>query len=118
MEFDPALQKLDERFGLLADPLIEQLALHEDEKQLAFRRGPLVFVFNFHPHQSYDGLRVPVPERKDYRPVLDTDGLAFEGFGRTSQDVVFPVQNVPMYGRSQSIQVYLPNRSALVLAPV
>ena len=118
LEFDRALQKLDERHDVLSDPLIEQLLLHEDTKQLAYRRGPLVFVFNLHPERSYDGLRIPVPEHRDYRVVLDSDALPFEGFGRTNPDMVFPIQNVPMYGRPQTLQIYLPNRSALVLAPV
>ncbi|MDB4972133.1 MAG: glgB1 [Myxococcaceae bacterium] len=118
LEFDRALQRLDEQFGLLHEGLIEQLLLHEDTKQIVFRRGPLVFAFNFHPTQSYDGLRIPVPENSDYRPVLDSDAVRFEGFGRTAEEIVFPVQRVPLYGRPESIQVYLPNRSALVLAPV
>jgi 1,4-alpha-glucan branching enzyme len=118
LEFDRALSRLDERFGLLADPLIEQLSLHEDDKQLVFRRGPLVFVFNLHPHHSYAGLRIPVPDARDYAPVLDTDEPRFEGHGRTSPDVVFPVQRVPLHARAHSIQIYLPSRAALVIAPV
>ena len=34
------------------------------------------------------------------------------------QASVCPLQQVPMYGRDQSIEIYLPSRSALVLAPV
>jgi 1,4-alpha-glucan branching enzyme len=117
LAFDRALMALDERFGLLADPLIEQLALHEDTKQLVFRRGPLVFAFNLHPGASYEGLRIPVPEREDYRVVLDSDASAFEGFGRNRPDIIFPWQDVALYGREQSLQLYLPTRSALVLAP-
>jgi 1,4-alpha-glucan branching enzyme len=116
--FDRALQQLDDQLGLLADPLIEQLALHEPDKQLVFRRGPVVFAFNFHPTRSYDGFRLPVPDARDYRPVLDTDAPSFEGLGRTRSDITFPLQKVPLYGREQSIQIYLPNRSALVLVPV
>ncbi|MET0340227.1 MAG: alpha-amylase family glycosyl hydrolase [Polyangiales bacterium] len=117
LEFDRALQALDQRFGLLGDPLIEQLVVHDDTKQLVFRRGPLVFAFNFHPSRSYDGLRIPVPDAVDYRTVLDVDASRFEGFGRSRDDVTFPLQEVPMYGRAQSVQIYLPSRSALVLAP-
>ena len=40
--FDAALLNLDKQYGLLNEPLIEQLALHEDTRQLIFRRGPLV----------------------------------------------------------------------------
>ncbi|MCS6777731.1 MAG: alpha-amylase family glycosyl hydrolase [Chloroherpetonaceae bacterium] len=116
--FDQAMQALDQRFGILEDPLIEQLALHEDTRQLIYRRGPLVFAFNFHPTESYFGLRIPVPDPTDYRVVLDTDALRFEGHGRSVEDQLYPVQPVPMYGRAQSVQIYLPSRSAQVLAPV
>ena len=39
-----------ESYHLLEDPLIEQLMVHEENKLLVYRRGPLVFAFNFHPH--------------------------------------------------------------------
>jgi 1,4-alpha-glucan branching enzyme len=117
LEFDRALMQLDEQFALLSDPLIEQLALHEDSKQIVFRRGPLLFAFNFHPQRSYDGLRIPVADSRDYRLLLDSDDPRFEGFGRNAREIVFPLQQVPMYGRRESIQIYLPSRSALVLVP-
>jgi hypothetical protein len=31
--------------------------------------------------------------------------------------MVYPLQTIPMYGRDQSVQIYLPSRSAQVLAP-
>jgi 1,4-alpha-glucan branching enzyme len=117
LEFDRALQALDQQHGVLNDPLIEQLAVHEEKKLLVFRRGPLVFAFNFHTERSYDGLRIPVPDARDYRTVLDADDRRFEGFGRSNPEARFPVQGEPLYGRPQSVQVYLPNRSALVLSP-
>ena len=115
--FDRAMQMLDIQFNLLQDPFIEQLLLHPDTRQLGFRRGPLVFIFNFHPTQSYTDLRIPVPDPCDYRLVLDTDRPEFEGHNRVAADLVYPRQNVPMYGRGQSVQIYLPSRSAQVLAP-
>ncbi|MBV9850901.1 MAG: alpha amylase C-terminal domain-containing protein [Armatimonadetes bacterium] len=116
-EFDKAMMALDTEFSLLPDPLIEQLALHEDTRQLVYRRGPLVFAFNFHPSESYAHLRIPVPDAADYRVVLDSDDARFGGLGRVAPDTLYPRQSVPMYGRSQSVQIYLPSRSAQVLAP-
>jgi len=116
--FDRAMQCLDEQRHVLEDPFIEQILVHEDSRQLAFRRGPLVFVFNFHPTESYTSLRIPVPDPSDYRLILDTDSPVFDGFGRVAGDVVYPRQDVPMYGRNQSIQIYLPCRTAQVLAPI
>ena len=116
--FDSAMQRLDEEWRLLNDPLIEQLALHEDTKQLVFRRGPLVFAFNFHPTTSYTDLRIPVPDRADYRLVLDTDAERFAGHSRIDPKTRYVWQDHPMYGWKQSIQIYLPARSALVVGPV
>jgi len=116
--FDKAMQALDRTYGLLTDPLIEQLALHEDTRQLVFRRGPLVFAFNFHPTQSYSDLRIPVPDRDDYQVVVDSDWLLFAGHERNGPSAKYIWQDVPMYGWSQSLMIYLPSRSAQVLAPV
>jgi len=117
-DFDKAMLALDPAFGLLNDPLVEQLALHEDTRQLVFRRGLLVFAFNFHVTESYVGLRIPVPDRADYRMVLDTDATQFGGHGLLAVPLEYPWQDVAMYGRSQSLQIYLPARSAQVLAPI
>jgi 1,4-alpha-glucan branching enzyme len=118
--FDRAMQALDRRFHLLIDPFIEQLAVHEDTKQLVFRRGPLVFAFNFHPTDSFADLRIPVPDApRGYRVVLDSDEARFAGHGRTAgEGAEYALQPVGMYGRAQSVQIYLPSRSAQVLAPV
>jgi 1,4-alpha-glucan branching enzyme len=116
--FDKAMNGLDRKFKLLQDPFVEQIAVHEDTKQLIFRRGPLVFAFNFHPTESFTGLRIPVPDPRNYKVVLDTDQKEFEGFGRLDPNVVHFKEDVPMYSRQQSIRIYLPNRTALVLAPV
>ncbi len=115
--FDTAMLQLDMDFNLLEDKLIEQLALHEHARELVFRRGPLVFAFNFHPHDSRVDFRIPVPDRADYRVALDTDAAAFGGFGRANSAQVYPVQEHPVYGRQFSIQLYLPSRSAQVLVP-
>ena len=117
-DFDAAMLELDSRYGLLTDTLIEQLALHEDTRQVVFRRGQLVFAFNFHSTESYVGLRIPIPDRTDYQVVLDTDAAAFGGQGLLAVPQHYPWQDVEMYGRGQSLQIYLPARSAQVLAPM
>jgi 1,4-alpha-glucan branching enzyme len=116
--FDRAMMELDEKYHLLSDPLIEQLALHEDTKQLVYRRGPMVFIYNFHPTESQTGLRIPVPEPRDYQLLMTTDAKRFSGPGLVKEDMIYPWQHMPMYGRSQSIQIYIPARSAQVLFPV
>jgi 1,4-alpha-glucan branching enzyme len=116
-EFDRAMQQLDAKYNLLEDPLIEQLMVHEAKKLLIYRRGPLVFAFNFHPTESYADLRIPVPDQSDYKLILDSDDKAFEGFGRVASGMKYVWQNQPWENRKQSIMLYLPNRSAQVLSP-
>jgi len=116
--FDRAMQQLDARFILLPDPFIEQLQADEARKLIVYRRGPLVFVFNFHPSTSYTEHLVGVPDRTNYRVVLDTDDPAFGGFGRVAAGQVYPWQKQACFGRPQSVQMYIPSRSAQVLAPV
>lgn len=116
--FDIAMQDLDRKFHILADPLIEQLWVHEEQKQLVYRRGPLVFAFNFHPTSSYSDWRIPVPDATDYRLVLTSDAARFGGPGLVKEAMTFPYQKTPLQGRQQSLQVYVPARSAIVLAPV
>ena len=57
-----------------------------------------------------------MPDPVDYRLVLDSDEQQFEGFGRVAPGMVYPREAVESHGRKQSIRLYLPNRSAQVLA--
>ena len=117
-EFDRAMMKLDEQYDILNDIFIEQLWVDEAQKQLVFRRGPLVFVFNFHQSQSHNDWRIPIPDAADYKVVLNTDNTAYDGPGLCAVEQTYWKQTVPVAGRGQSVQIYVPERSAQVLAPV
>lgn len=116
--FDKEMQNLDIRYSLLEDPLIEPLMLDEEKKLLVYRRGALVFAFNFHPDDSYADLRVPVPDASHYQVVLNSDDEAFEGHGLVDEGVTYLKQDVPIHGCNQSIQLYLPTRTVQVLVPL
>lgn len=113
--FDRELQALDERFDLLASPPPEIIHTDETCKLIACRRGPLLLVFNFHPTDSHADYRIGVPEPTDYKSILNTDDFWFGGHGIVATGQVYPCQEVAWQGRSQSIQVYLPTRTAQVL---
>ncbi|HSI34319.1 MAG: alpha-amylase family glycosyl hydrolase [Phycisphaerae bacterium] len=118
LNFDKAMQRLDDQHHILCDKLIEQLMVHEDHKLLVYRRGPLVFAFNFHPTNSYTDLRIPVPDAANYKIVLNSDAREFGGHGLTVPNATYPKQDVPWEHRRQSLQIYLPSRTVQVLAPV
>ena len=112
--FDRAMQHLDATYHLLADTDIQLLFIHEDAKQIVYARGGLVFAFNFHPTESVSDWRIPVPERTDYRLILDTDAIDYGGHGAVDGDH-YPWQDIGVEGQTQSIQLYVPARSAQVL---
>lgn len=116
--FDRELQALDERFDLLASPETEVIHTDEDCKLIAYRRGSLLFVFNFHPTNSHADYRIGVTEPADYKVILNTDDFWFGGHGIVVAGQVYPCQNHPAHGRHQSIQIYIPTRTAQVLARV
>lgn len=113
--FDRAMIRLDEDHELLSSQPCERLHEHEDRKLLVYRRGPLVFAFNFHPTQSYPDYCIGVPEAPAYRLLLNTDDLWFGGHGEVLAGQVYVTQRAPCDHVAQSIQVYIPARTALVL---
>ena len=114
--FDRAMQHLDTTHSLLTDTDIQFLCIHEEAKQIVYARGGLVFAFNFHPTESVTDWRIPVPEKTDYRLVLNTDDTVYGGYGAV-EGTHYPWQDVAIEGQAQSIQLYVPARSAQVLVP-
>ena len=114
--FDTAMQNLDVKYHILVDTDIQLLFIHEDAKQIVYSRGGLVFAFNFHPTESVTDWRIPIPKKKDYKLTLNTDDETFGGYGAVENDH-YPWQDVAAEGQTQSIQLYVPARSALVLVP-
>ena len=95
--FDRVMQSLDKTYPLLVNENINLLYIHEEAKQIVYERGGLVFAFNFHPTASVTDWRVPVPQRADYRLILNTDDIAYGGQGVIAGDH-YPWQDVPMEG--------------------
>ena len=112
--FDRAMQHLDITHCLFAAENIQLLSIHEEAKQIVYERGGLIFAFNFHPTASVTDWRIPVTQRADYRLILNTDDTAYGGQG-VVEGGHYPWQDVAIAEHAQSIQLYVPARSAQVL---
>ena len=111
-DFDAAMLKT--AGGALGEP--ERVCAHEGDKVLAFRRGKLLFVFNFNPSQSFTGYGIRVPEGGRWRLALDTDEPRFGGEGRIAPGQTFTPEVIEEDGaRAAYVRLYLPARTALVL---
>ena len=83
---------------------------------LAFMRKDLLFVFNFHPTDSFADCELEFPPG-NYRIVLSSDAGAFGGFDRIDCTMTYGTSAVSDgQGRShQAVRLYLPCRTAVVL---
>ena len=88
-----------------------QLGLDNSAKTLAYKKGSLVFAYNFHPVNSYDGLFLPMPEKGEYDVVMSTDDYCYGGHGRIWHQRYATVERDGKHG----ILLYLPSRTAVVL---
>ncbi|KAK1303473.1 hypothetical protein QJS10_CPB11g02136 [Acorus calamus] len=85
--FDRAMNLLDEIFLFLSSTKQIVSSTSEEDKVIVFERGDLVFVFNFHPENTYEGYKVGCDLPGKYRVALDSDALEFGGHGRVGHDV-------------------------------
>lgn len=107
-EWDKAMISLIKENGVLEAGFANQLFLEPDQKIIAFERGGLVFVFNFHVTESFFGFKLPVPQKGNYHIVLHSDEKKFGGFERIEGNPIF------LTDRKNNIQIYLPNRTCIV----
>lgn len=113
-EFDRAMNNLEERAGWLhSDPAYVSWK-HEGDKIIAFERAGLVFVFNFHPTQSFTGYRVGTNWPGRYKIVLSSDDEEFGGFNRLDKKCVHITRAENYAGRENFFEVYTPARTAVV----
>ncbi|MDE6320936.1 MAG: alpha amylase C-terminal domain-containing protein, partial [Muribaculaceae bacterium] len=117
--FDNAMIKLVSDVGNFQALPVEKLWDKDDDQVLAFKRGDLVFVFNFSPFRSFDdyGLLAPIGK---YDVVLSTDSPDFGGFGNIDEKVEHLTMADPLYTPNgvEWLKLYIPARSAMVLRKV
>jgi len=125
--FDRAMIDLARTSPLFTEPWPYLWYRQDDDKILAFQRGGLYFVFNFHPTRSLTDYGLPAAPGR-YRLVLDSDHPDFAGHGRLTPDQTFftAPDSAPAAGGSapaeetgppdnHHLRLYLPTRTALVL---
>ena len=83
---------------------------------IAFERAGLVFVFSFNPTESFSDYGIPVPAAGRYRLVLSSDRPDFGGYARLDETVVYDTVGGGGTAEAPRLRLYLPNRTALVLA--
>ena len=115
-DFDRAMIKVvksEKRFNLTP---VEEVWHNDGDQVLAFKRGKLLFVFNFSPTQSFADYGLLV-EAGEYEVVLNTDAKVFGGNGLADDNVKHFTNYDPLYEKVGKgwLKLYIPARSAIVL---
>ena len=113
--FDRDMIALARENHLLTYPAPKLLWEHDDDNVLIFRRGDLVFAFNFNPTHSFTDYGFPIESGK-YGVALDSDAARYGGHGRVDdQCAYFTLPAIHPHHPPHRLQLYLPSRTALAL---
>ena len=115
-DFDSAMQHAEMAHQWLNTPQAYVSLKHEVDKVVAFERNGLLFIFNFHPTNSFTDYRIGVDVAGRYKIVLNTDRPEFGGKGRIDENQDFFTTDLEWNNRRNFVQVYIPSRTAIVLA--
>ncbi len=88
--------------------------IHEENKTLAFERDNLLMIFNFHELQSQSELEIFVTPGK-YIEILSTDRIIFGGHGNVDAHGTEHFSNASTGVNLQSIKLYIPPMTALIM---
>ncbi|MCG1001006.1 alpha-amylase family glycosyl hydrolase [Lactococcus lactis] len=82
LAFDQAMINLERHYKFLESPEpVQQFWIKNSDKLLAYKKGQLLFVFNFHPSYEQE-LQLQFPEKPEL--IFDSDDQKFGGFGPRS----------------------------------
>jgi 1,4-alpha-glucan branching enzyme len=118
-KFDKKMISLEKEHKIILRSSPNKIYESSKDKIIAFTRGDLLFVFNFHPSISFTDYGIPIQGK--FRILLDSDQPEFGGFGRLNKDMTYLSQR---RGDNHSLSspvmlyLYLPSRTSLVLKKV
>ncbi len=92
------------------------LFVQDSDKILIYEKGGYIFIFNFHPTNSFENYFVPIPRTGKYKVVFSSDEKETGGYDRVAKDITYPSQ-IMAHGQT-GFCIYIPNRTALVLKKV
>jgi len=110
--FDKAMVEMTKEHTILSSFFGNKLNSDEANKTIAFERNNLIFLFNFHTHNSIPEYRFPVHKAGQYSIILNSDDTQFGGHGRIDNSQIYVTQQ--QAGGKPELTIYNTNRTALV----
>ncbi|KAJ1336212.1 hypothetical protein BSLG_007529 [Batrachochytrium salamandrivorans] len=112
--WERAMHHLESQFSWLNSGQFVSLK-NEQDKVVVFERGNLLWIFNFHPSQSFTDYRVGTQWNTLHTVALHSDRAEFGGHSRIADDGQYIPTHDAWNDRPNWIQVYIPCRTVLIL---
>ncbi len=116
--FDTGMLHLLMTYGVTRHLDLKELWLDNANKVLIFRKGGLVFFFNFNPGHSFQTFDFAVPEAGQYQVIFDTDAKEFGGQERIDRQQIYTSRERHDHIQGHGLSIYSPCRTAMVLKRV
>lgn len=114
-DFDRGMLDLVKSNHLLSHSDVQLLFIDQSRKIIAYRRKTMIFIFNFHPTDSYVNLEIPLHEAGSYRTVFSSDRSAYGGYDRIDESIRYAPHRIVNTNFAHAITLYAPARTAIVL---
>lgn len=112
VQFDRTMVNLLINEEILSSLPAQQLNMDETNKTIIFERNNLIFIFNFHPHNSISDYRFRVPQEGSYQIIMNSDDPELGGYGRVDSNVIHHTME------DNALSLYVTSRTAMVLKKV
>jgi len=113
-DFDREMITLVKKSKLIDIPEVKWAYDHKGNKILVYSRGNYLFVFNFHPNESFVDYGIPLSASK-YKIVLNTDEERFGGQNRIDDQLTYYTHPSGGLTSQHYLLLYMPARTAMVL---
>lgn len=112
--FDLAMLKFVKKYRVLSKPTAVNIFIDQPQKVLCFKRGDLLYLFNFSNSTSIPDLFIPTDSlgSGNYSVVFSSDSPKYGGQGRISEDIIYTSADRGTQGNG--FFVYSPCRTAVV----
>ena len=114
-EFDRYMVSFANNHDILKkSDFIQDLYIDNTKKLIVFKKQELIFIFNFHPSDSYPDFCFPTKDSNSYQVVFDSDLEIFGGSNRISRDTIYNSSKHNHFN-DNCIKIYSPSRTCMVL---
>lgn len=87
--FDQQMISIIKKYDLLNSLPAQQWNMDTHNNTIIFERNNLIFIFNFHPNHSIPNYDFIVPEKGEYKIILNSDSASTGGFNRVDDSIIY-----------------------------